>query len=210
MSPAYVQRGVSDTLKLLGLEKRAISDDLIRDVLVRAWGRRRPDHLRKTVVDEHPRIFAQEPRAFEGHLARTLAEATRELEEGFAGLRQELANDAAKEFAGLRQEFAKRHAKAQVLRQASAPQRPQTPVATSAPVVGSPAVIPAAPSASVMGSATKPSSAPTSNLRRNLTLGAAVVLPTLAYTAYRHFTKTPQTEGAHAAGKTAMLRTLGF
>ncbi len=210
MSPAYMQRGVSDTLKLLGLEKRAISDDLIRDVLVRAWGSRRPDHLRKTVVDEHPRIFAQEPRAFEGYLARTLAEATREMEEGFAGLRQEFANDSAKEFAGLRQEFANRHAKAQVLRHASAPQRPQTPVATLAPGVGSTAVIPAAPSAPVSGATPKPSSAPTSNLRRNLTLGAAVALPTLAYTAYRHFTKTPETEGAHDAGKTAMLRTLGF
>jgi len=55
-----------------------------------------------------------------------------------------------------------------------------------------------------------PAAAPTSNLRRNLTLGAAVALPTLAYTAYRHFADKPDAEKAREAGKTAMLRTLGF
>lgn len=56
-----------------------------------------------------------------------------------------------------------------------------------------------------------PASAPKSNLRRNLGIGAAAVaIPTLAYTAYRHFADKPDSEKAHEAGKTAMLRTLGF
>lgn len=56
-----------------------------------------------------------------------------------------------------------------------------------------------------------PASAPKSNLRRNLGIGAAAVaIPTLAYTAYRHFADKPESEKAHEAGKTAMLRTLGF
>jgi len=53
--------------------------------------------------------------------------------------------------------------------------------------------------------------APKSNLRRNLGIGAAAVaIPALAYTAYRHFADKPDSEKAHEAGKTAMLRTLGF
>jgi hypothetical protein len=56
-----------------------------------------------------------------------------------------------------------------------------------------------------------PAAAPKSNLKRNLGIGAAAVaLPTLAYTAYRHFADKPDAEKAHEAGKTAMLRTLGF
>ncbi len=56
-----------------------------------------------------------------------------------------------------------------------------------------------------------PAAAPKSNLRRNLGIGAAAVaIPTLAYTAYRHFADKPDAEKAREAGKTAMLRTLGF
>ena len=53
--------------------------------------------------------------------------------------------------------------------------------------------------------------APKSNLRRNLGIGAAAVaIPAIAYTAYRHFADKPDAEKAREAGKTAMLRTLGF
>lgn len=89
----------------------------------------------------------------------------------------------------------------------SAPEVSQAPIRTGENMAARAAATPKAPTPAPQA----PASAPKSNLRRNLGIGAAAVaIPTLAYTAYRHFADKPETEKAHEAGKTAMLRTLGF